>query len=108
MPRAADLVESSAIARVATALAARVAAYARTSRLSRVLAPAAASWASLPHRERTFSVGLILVCAVVTHVALRLAQGAPGDWLWLIVPGIAAAQGLLLVAASKPGPAVDE
>jgi len=101
MSRVADLVESSAIARQATALAARAGTYARASRLSHRLAAAAAYWAALPASERISSLGLVLVCAAVTHVALTLTQGAPGHWLWLIVPGIIASQGLLLMAMGR-------
>lgn len=53
-------------------------------------------------------IGIAMLTAAAVHVGLRVVQGSGAGWLWLIVPGIAAAQGLLLVAASKPGPAVDE
>jgi hypothetical protein len=41
-----------------------------------------------------------LIVAATVHVALRVA-GRPADWLWLIVPGIAVAQGLLLLVVSR-------
>lgn len=45
-------------------------------------------------------IGMVLLVAVSTHLALTLWTGRPAGWYWLILPGITAAVGALLALAS--------
>lgn len=63
-------------------------------------------WSANSRFERRRWTGITLVTAAVVHASLRVVEGSATGWLWLIIPGIAMAQGLLLVAASASG--VDE
>lgn len=54
----------------------------------------------VPAPQQRFTAGWALLVAVATHLALMLTGPVPPGWLWLLVPGILAAAGLLLVAAS--------
>lgn len=103
MSRVSSAVESSVIARALAVVAARTGHLYRGSRIAGVVERARAYWSALGMFERRRFVGLALTTAAAVHVALRLVQGPPADWLWLIVPGIGAAQGLLLVMASMRG-----
>ncbi|MDO8680089.1 MAG: hypothetical protein Q7R30_16315 [Acidobacteriota bacterium] len=59
-------------------------------------------WQALPWAERRRAVGTTLMTAVIVHVGLAAWEGASPGWLWLILPGMAAAVGGLLIAASGP------
>lgn len=52
--------------------------------------------AGAPHMRRL--AGVVLLTAAVVHVLMMAAVGGAPGWLWLIVPGLAAAAGLLLLA----------
>ncbi len=57
---------------------------------------AAPGSASSPHSKRLL-VGLVLVVAALVHVGLVWWHEAPPSWLWLILPALAAALGVLFV-----------
>ena len=59
-------------------------------------------WRLLGWPVRRLLAGTVLLIGTAVHVGLTGWQTAPPGWLWLIVPGIAATCGLLLVAASGP------
>lgn len=52
---------------------------------------------------RLRSIGMALITAVVVHLGLLLVQPLPG-WRGFVVPAIALAQGLLLIAMSPRTP----
>ena len=58
------------------------------------------TWRGAAMRPRRRAIGTALVAAVVTHLLLTLATQVPPGWLWLIVPGLTAAIGGLVIAAS--------
>ena len=60
---------------------------------------AASAWSGLDTPVRRAAVGTVLIVAVAAHVAFVLATPMPPGWLWLVLPGIFGAIGLLLVAA---------
>ena len=41
----------------------------------------------------------MLIVAMVAHIAFMLVTQMPPGWIWLVLPGIFGAIGLLLVAA---------
>lgn len=60
----------------------------------------ASAWIGLDTSARRLAVGTMLIGAVVTHIAFVLVTQVPAGWLWLVLPGIFGAIGLLLVAAA--------
>ena len=58
------------------------------------------AWRGLDSPRRRFAVGTLLVVAVATHLLLTLATQVPPGWIWLILPGLVSAAGLLTIAAS--------
>lgn len=62
-------------------------------------AGAANAWTGLDTRARGVAIGMMLIVAVATHILLTLVTKVPPGWLWLVLPGIFGAVGLLLVAA---------
>jgi hypothetical protein len=47
-------------------------------------------------------LGQVLLVAAITHVALMLAIAKPVSWLWLILPSLVAAIGVVLMVLSRP------
>jgi hypothetical protein len=60
---------------------------------------AASAWSGLDTRVRRVAVGTMLIVAVACHIVFTLVTQVPAGWLWLVLPGIIGAIGLLLVAA---------
>jgi len=60
---------------------------------------AASVWNGLDPRLRRTTVGTMLIVAVAVHIVLTLLTQVPPGWIWLVLPGIFGAVGLLLVAA---------
>jgi hypothetical protein len=59
-----------------------------------------AGWRRTPPRVQRFAAGVALLIAVTVHVALMAANRTPVGFYWLLVPGMAAAAGILLLLAS--------
>ena len=55
--------------------------------------------------ERCEAIALVLLTAVITHVVLTTLNGPPPGWFWLILPGLAAALAVVLLAGSRTPPA---
>jgi hypothetical protein len=73
----------------------------RASTAAEVAATATAAWSRTSGRKRHQAWGLFVLVAAGSHVAVTIAQGARPGWFWLVIPGMAAAFGLVLVAASR-------
>ena len=69
---------------------------AAVSRTAGVYQRARARWGLLTPAGRHARIGIILVVAAVTHVGWQWWQEPPPGWLWLMVPGLAAAAGAML------------
>lgn len=63
------------------------------------LCGARARWQALPLGQRRTLVGAMLIVAAVTHTALYLTERQAAGWLGLVVPGIAATIGVVVVTA---------
>ena len=98
--RVLALVESSLIGRTASAVVDRISAAYRDSHSGRAIGSVAEEWRAMPATDRRSAIGLTLITATVVHVGLQLITGAPPSWLWLIVPAVTVAQGLLQVLAA--------
>ena len=61
----------------------------------------AAAWREVPASRQRFTAGLALLAAAATHVALMLTGPVPPGWLWLLLPGLFATAGLMLMALSR-------
>ena len=46
-------------------------------------------------------VAFVLLTAVIAHVALILIQGPRPGWFWIVIPAMAAAFALLVLAGSQ-------
>lgn len=57
-------------------------------------------WRHLAPPAQRLAGGVTLMTAAAVHVSLTLWRGITPGWLWLILPGMAAAVGGLLLAAS--------
>lgn len=60
-----------------------------------------ARWRRIAPSARRALAGTSLLVAVGVHLSLRIWRGADPGWMWLIVPGTAAAIGTLLVATAR-------
>lgn len=58
-------------------------------------------WRSLAHAEQLRLSGIALVTASLVHVALMVIRSTAPGWRWLVIPGICAAQGAVLLVMSK-------
>ena len=61
------------------------------------------SWGHAAWPARRRALGLCLLVAVATHVMLVGAVHFPVGWLWLILPGIVAMVGIILVLSAPTG-----
>ena len=99
--RATAVIEASAVVRAADLVTARVRTARASSRLAALASSAVASWAALTWSSRRLAVGLMLIVAPVVHVMLSLSSpSAQPGWIWLVIPGLSAVIGVLLVAGS--------
>lgn len=74
----------------------------RAASSSRVAAAAlglANVWTALDPILGRLAMGTMLIVAVATHVGFMLVTQLPAGWLWLVLPGLVGAIGVLLVAA---------
>jgi hypothetical protein len=95
------LAEGSVIARAIDRGASAVERAYLHSRVRALLLP----WLTLtgPADERRRWFGLMLLTAVAVHVALLLGRSQGAGWRNLVIPAVMAAQGALLVIASRAG-----
>lgn len=101
------ILQSSAVIGWAARLLASIPRAARSSRLLSPLGRAFELWQTSPPPSRQLALGLALVSASATHLALSMPRRPVPGWLWLIVPIAAAAFGLLLIASGWPRPRHD-
>lgn len=87
------VIERSAVVTAIARLATRVGRAARTSRTLGAARPVA--------RAAQRNLGVTILAAVATHVALVGAIGRPVSWYWLIIPAVFAAAGALLIALPR-------
>ena len=62
------------------------------------------TWQSAHWSSRRRTVGLMFLTAVAVHGALVIWDERPVGWIWMIVPGLSAASGVLLMLASTASP----
>jgi hypothetical protein len=56
--------------------------------------------------ERHRVIGVVLLVAALTHVALTMLQGPRPGWFWMLIPGMVMAFAVVLLAGSRSaGPA---
>jgi glycosyltransferase involved in cell wall biosynthesis len=97
-----DVVEGSAVTRTARRVVDVVAESARFSRASALWQRAAGQWSRGSLRQRRIALGLGAMTAATTHVALAVVVSPPVGWLWVVIPSVALAVGLLLIASAPP------
>ena len=99
-PDLVSVADSSIAVRGAERMLAIARRAAMSSRLAGYAATSAAEWRHWPSGAQRFGAGITLLAAVAVHVGLTLWVQPPPGFFWLIVPGLAAAAGMLLVLAS--------
>ena len=99
-PWVTRVVESGVLARALSRVIRLGGAAIASSHAAAIVRAAAASWRHAAWAARRRTVGLCLLVAVTTHVLLVGALRPPAGWLWLILPGVVAVVGLVLLAAS--------
>jgi hypothetical protein len=95
------IVERSALARGGRRAMAFLGRAWRSSHAARTAGGMLGAWRSLPDSTRRTAIGVAIVTAVATHVAVTATHRIPPGWQWLVVPGIALAQGVVLIAAGR-------
>ena len=65
---------------------------------------ARASLAGISTSERYRTIGAIALVAALTHVGLTLANGSRPGWFWMVIPGMALAFAVPLLATSEEHP----
>lgn len=101
---AVQVLAQSAIARAMQSVMRHSEAAARTSRIGLLAARIAAEWQRIGQPARRRAGGTVVITAALTHVALVALQQPPVSWQWLVLPGIALAQGAVLLLASTARP----
>jgi hypothetical protein len=94
------IVRSSAIVRFAAGVFETFERAARESATRAIWSPTADAWRRYDRSIRFRAIGIALVTAVIVHVGLLALRPLPG-WRAFVVPAIALAQGLLLLASSS-------
>ena len=97
------ILRGSAIVRAGSRLIETAQRAARQSSSHAIWSELAGAWRRSDRAVRLRSIGIALITAVVVHIALLLGQPLTG-WRGFVVPAIALAQGLLLLAASPRTP----
>ena len=89
----------SGIGRLGGAAIEMTARAAAGSRIASAAQRATAAWTRLAPAIKYRAVGALALAAAVTHIALLLPHHPPGAW-WLILPSLAGAFGVALIALS--------
>jgi hypothetical protein len=103
--RVVHVVESSVLFGAADRAVARVWQAAGSSKAAALARRVVWAWRALDTPLRRLGVGVALLSGTATHLALTLTAPPPPGWMWLVLPGLFIALGLLLVAASGAWPA---
>lgn len=98
--RVAAVIESSAVFGLLDRSLGHVWRAAAGSVVAATATQAARVWTGLATGLRRLALGIMLLTAVAAHIVFTLVTLTPPGWLWLVLPGIAGALGLLLVVAS--------
>lgn len=100
-----NLIARSAIARGVSSAGRRIESAGSHSRSLQAAAIIARAWRRMDRGQRRRAIGVALVTAAAIHCALTALDQVPAGWMWLVLPAIAVAEGVVLVAASGPSTA---
>jgi hypothetical protein len=103
--RVVHVIESSVLFGAADRAVARAWQAAGSSRAAALARRGVSAWRDLGTPLRRLGVGVALLSGTATHLALTLTGPPPPGWIWLVLPSLFTALGLLLVAASGVWPA---
>jgi len=99
----AAVVEASAVVRLVARVVNTVRNAANHSAFANRACAVRGAWLRQLPAQRTRETGAALVTAASAHLALVFWQGRPPGWLWLVVPALAIAFGLLMALAPSRG-----
>ena len=91
------LLESSALVRRADRAVQLAATEIRSSVVAATLRRVTAGWLAVTPAGRRFSIGLTRVVAALVNVVLTSVTGSIPGWLWTVIPGLAAAIGVVMM-----------
>jgi hypothetical protein len=95
------IVERSALARGGRRVIEFVERASQASRAGRTTRELAAGWRALGQPAHLHAIGTMLIAAVAVHLAITVVHRVPPGWMWLVIPGIALVQGVVLLAAGR-------
>ena len=98
--RVAHVIESSVLFGAADRVMARCWRALESSRAASAAQRVSSAWQALDTSARRLAIGVVLLSATLTHLALTWTGPPPPTWMWLILPGLFAALGLVFVAAA--------
>jgi hypothetical protein len=96
----AELIARSRIVGGVRAAMLRIESAAGSGRVTAIALTLQQVWRAMAPWARLRTIGVALFTAVIVHVALEWLQRHPVGWMWLVVPGIALAQAVLLIVMS--------
>jgi hypothetical protein len=99
--RVIALIENAAVARWPASVMRRVGAAARTSGAMATAGRLAASWRALGRSQQRRASGIVLITAALAHLAAVALHQVPPGWMWLVLPGIVLAEGIVLMLAGS-------
>ena len=95
------IVERSALARGGRRVIEFVERASRASRAGTATRQFATVWQGLAPAAHLHAIGTMLIAAVAVHLAVTATRQVPPGWMWLVIPGIAMAQGVVLLIAGR-------
>lgn len=99
--RAIALIGESVIVRWPARMMDRLAAASRNSFVEQQTRSIVTIWRNVDPGVRLRNAGVVLVTAAIVHVLVMALQRVPPGWTWLVIPGIAVAQGIVLIVAGS-------
>lgn len=79
----------------------------RTSATGRALSIGRDAFRRAPLTVRYRTVAVVVLTAVISHVSLMVMHGPRPGWFWIVIPVMAAAFALLLLAGSQSARSAD-
>ena len=98
---ALELIRQSVLGQWITIGMRRVEAAAQQSRVVGSMRAAGDAWRGVPGPGKLRALAVMLLVAAGTHIVMTWLHQIPAGWMWLVVPGIAVAQAIVLLIAGS-------
>jgi hypothetical protein len=100
-PRVVESLRSSVLLAAAAALMETMWRAFEASRAGAAITAAKQQWAAERPAQRRGAVGIMLVAAALTALALTAATDHPAGWLWIAPAAMAASFGAVLIVSAR-------